>query len=255
MAAMTRSECLASPFGDEAALRALCEHVVLLNVQLRPSDAELVQENPQEHILWDVDGGNKGTRCRAALDLIQAWRRFSNGEACELLSGYAGELLEQAAAAPEDQGLLYMDTCVHVVMALTGPPVVKDVASLVSTRVVEQFFAAHVAPELQAEPLHPKRAMLRVACLKFVMLLRGTLPAPVVLSVLPAVCRHIMSDNPVVHTYAAFCANVVSSLQGDACGPDGQKNHRSPHTVEQKRARAKIHNKRKKTSCVQRSRP
>ena len=32
-----------------------------------------------------------------------------------------GEPLKQAAAAPEDQGLLCIDTCVHVVMALTGP--------------------------------------------------------------------------------------------------------------------------------------
>ena len=52
---------------------------------------------------------------------------------------------------------------------------------MVSTRVVEQFFAAHVGPELQAVPLHPERAMFRAACFKLVMQ-----PVPIVLSVLPA---------------------------------------------------------------------
>ena len=58
------------------------------------------------------------------------------------------ELLEQAAAAPEDQGLLWtLRARGH------GPQVVTDGASLVSARVVEQFFAAHVAPVVQAESL------------------------------------------------------------------------------------------------------
>eukprot|EP00445_Apocalathium_hangoei_P036695 CAMPEP_0203945012 /NCGR_PEP_ID=MMETSP0359-20131031/80633_1 /ASSEMBLY_ACC=CAM_ASM_000338 /TAXON_ID=268821 /ORGANISM="Scrippsiella Hangoei, Strain SHTV-5" /LENGTH=974 /DNA_ID=CAMNT_0050876113 /DNA_START=78 /DNA_END=2998 /DNA_ORIENTATION=+ len=221
LTAASRTEWESSPFQDPTALQAICEHIVLPNMKSRPSDVELFLESPQEYIVRDVEGGDEETRRRSAMDLVRALRRFSNAKVCEVLSTYAGQLLEQAKSANEEQALLCLDACVHVVIAMAGP---ANTADGLNASIVEQFFTSQVAPELQAEQLPKQRELLRASCLKFVTVLRTVLPAPCVLGILPSVSKHILAENPVIHTYAALCANLVSSMQEP--GQDGQRRNR-----------------------------
>lgn len=191
-------------------MQAICERIVLPNIRLRASDIELCREEPREYIVRDIEGGDEETRRRSAMDLVRALRRFHNAVVCEVCAGYVARLLEQAKSADEEHEILCLDTCLHLVIALASNGS-KDGG--LNASIVEQFFVSQVEPELQAAQMSANRALFRASCLKFVGQMRTRLPKPCLLAILPAVSRHSLAENPVVHTYAAVCANLVTTVQ------------------------------------------
>lgn len=207
--AIAMTEWQASPFEDHAALQAILD-VVLPNLRLQPSDLELLQEDPREFVARDVEGADQETRRRSAIELLRAMRRHHDVKVSEVVVAYTSQLLEQAKVASPDQATLCKDACMHLVMSLAGCISPKNNNGH-NIGIIEQFFNSQVAPELNAEPVTDK-VVLRASCLKFVTVLRAQIPAHCVLGVLPAVSRHILAENPVVHTYAAVCVNVLTTV-------------------------------------------
>jgi len=115
--------------------------------------------------------------------------------------------------------VLLKDACMHLVVALAGP---ADTQDSINAGIVEQFFTSQVAPELQAEQLPKNKELIRASCLKYVTVLRTVLPTQCVLGITPCVTKHILAENPVIHTYAAVCANLISAMK-DSAGNNGQK--------------------------------
>lgn len=64
-----------SIFGSEGTLQALCEKVVVPNMQFRPSDEEVFETDPDEYIRRDIEGSGKSFE--AILFLAPLWSRFS----------------------------------------------------------------------------------------------------------------------------------------------------------------------------------
>ena len=66
-------------FADPNILSSICEKVILPNMDFRPSDEELFEDNPEEYIRRDIEGSDVDTRRRAACDLVKALCSLLNG--------------------------------------------------------------------------------------------------------------------------------------------------------------------------------
>lgn len=59
-------------FDNADTFRTCCEHIILPNLGIFPSDLELMQDEPDSYIAREVEGSNSHTRRRAACDVIRA---------------------------------------------------------------------------------------------------------------------------------------------------------------------------------------
>ncbi|CAE7659585.1 cse1l [Symbiodinium pilosum] len=210
-----------SPFEDPNVLSGICEKVVFPNVLLRDSDIELFEDNPLEYVRRDMEAADQETRRRSSMDLVKAMGRLNEAKVTEILIGYVKALMEKAASAGAGQAERFKDACIFLCIAMAVREQTHREGVTVTNQNVNvlHFFTSLVAPELTAEPLS-QRSVLRASCLKFVTVFRNQLPREQVGQVLPAVCRHITSESPVVHTYAAICIEKLLRVR-DAT-PQGQ---------------------------------
>jgi len=195
-----------SPFEDPSVLSGICEKVVFPNVLLRDSDIELFEDNPLEYIRRDMESADQETRRRSSMDLVKAMGRLNEAKVTEILIGYVKVLMEKAASAPANQKERFKDACIFLCIAMAvREQTLREGVTVTNQNVnVLDFFTSLVAPELTAEPLS-QHSVLRASCLKFVTVFRNQLPREQVGQVLPAICRHITAESPVVHSYAAIC--------------------------------------------------
>jgi exportin-2 (importin alpha re-exporter) len=209
MSSVASRDWPSSPLKDDVALLAICETVVLPNMQLLRSDIELFWEDPREYLCRDLEGADQETRRRASIDLVVALRREHHARVSAIIIAHVSRLLEQAKVVAEEQEVLCKDACVHMVIALGGSVSANSAPDL---SVLEGFFSALVAPELNSEPT-PSRALLRAACLKYVTVFRSRLPVASVVGILPGILRHALAESPVVHTAAVHCFSGLIPLQ------------------------------------------
>ncbi|CAE7469287.1 cse1l [Symbiodinium natans] len=195
-----------SPFEDPNVLSGICEKVVFPNVLLRDSDVELFEDNPLEYVRRDMEAADQETRRRSSMDLVKAMGRLNEAKVTEILIGYVKALMDKAASAGGGQAERFKDACIFLCIAMAVREQTQREGVTVTNQNVNvlHFFTSLVAPELTAEPLS-QRSVLRASCLKFVTVFRNQLPREQVGQVLPAICSHIASESPVVHTYAAIC--------------------------------------------------
>merc|ERR1719217_71166 len=77
---------------------------------------------------------------------------------------------------------------------------------------VVTFFGSQVAPEMQ-DP-QSKRVMVNAACLKFVTVFRNQIPKDQIMAVFAqGICRHLLQDSAVLHSYAAICIDKLLSVR------------------------------------------
>jgi exportin-2 (importin alpha re-exporter) len=81
-------------FAAEGALRTLCQHVILPNLQLREADEELFEDDPIEYIRRDLEGSDSDTRRRAAADLVRSLSEQFDAEMTALFGEYITHYLQ-----------------------------------------------------------------------------------------------------------------------------------------------------------------
>eukprot|EP00929_Paragymnodinium_shiwhaense_P111726 TRINITY_DN80014_c0_g1_i1.p1 TRINITY_DN80014_c0_g1~~TRINITY_DN80014_c0_g1_i1.p1 ORF type:complete len:959 (+),score=227.64 TRINITY_DN80014_c0_g1_i1:109-2985(+) len=202
-----------SPFEDPSVLSGICEKVVFPNILLRDSDVELFEDNPLEYIRRDIEGADQDTRRRSSMDLVKAMGKLNEAKVTEILIGYVRSLMDKSRQVPANQSERYKDACIYlcIAMAVRGQTAKEGVLVTNANVNVMDFFTSLVAPELQGNV--NQTPVLRASCLKFMTVFRNQIPKEQIGTVLPAICGHVASQNPVVHTYAAICIEKLISVK------------------------------------------
>jgi len=204
-----------SPFQDPNVLSGICEKVVFPNIVLRDSDVELFEDNPLEYVRRDMEAADQETRRRSAMDLVKAMGKLNEAKVTEILVGYVKALLEQSRQVPPDQAERFKDACIYlcIAMAIRGQTRREGVTVTNDNVNISDFFTSLVAPELTGTSPVTSRSVLRASCLKFITVFRNQLSREQVGAVLPAICKHITAEAPVVHTYAAICLEKLVTVR------------------------------------------
>ena len=191
-------------FGDAAVLKQVCEGIVIPNLRLRDEDVEVFEMNWVEWVRRDTEGSDSDTRRRAASELVRALVDKFPSETTELFSGYVAALLAEAAAAPE-AAWRAKDAAIYLVSALAvrGRTAAAGATSTNSLVNLQEFYAAHVAPELAATDVDA-RPIVKADCLRFATTFRSQLPRDIALDLFPKATALLASTHNVVHSYAAM---------------------------------------------------
>lgn len=204
-----------SPFEDPNVLSGICEKVVFPNIILRDSDVEMFEDNPSEYVRRDIEGADQETRRRSSMDLVKAMGKLNEAKVTEILVGYVKVLMEQARQVPPERSERFKDACIYLCIALAvkGSTQREGVTVTNQNVNISDFFTSLVAPELTGQEPITQKPILRASCLKFITVFRNQLPREQIGAILPAVCKHITADNPVVHTYAAICLEKLIAVR------------------------------------------
>ena len=200
-------------FASQEVLQNVCEKIIAPNVQLLTQDEELFEDNPFEYIRRDVEGSDADTRRRVSCDLVRGLCRNYEAQLTTLFSGYVASLLAQAAASSANWKA--KDAAVYLVIALTLRGSTAKLGATQTNQLVNlnDFFASHVLPELQAgaagAPAATHHPILLADALKFVTLFGAQLPSETFGAVMPLLAALLTNKLPVVHTYAA---NAIKQL-------------------------------------------
>ncbi|CAK9114574.1 Exportin-2 (Exp2) (Cellular apoptosis susceptibility protein) (Chromosome segregation 1-like protein) (Importin-alpha re-exporter) [Durusdinium trenchii] len=215
LSSVSCQEWQASPFKDPTVLAAICERVVLPNLKLRASDLELFQDDLQEYIARDVEGNDIQTRRWAAIDLVRSLRRRHDKETCEFVVTCIQRVLRETVADPRSAAIC-KHACIHLVISMAGSTGGQSIQS--PGGLATEFFKEQLGPELLAVQAPPQgtsveAVLFKAACLKFLTVLRNILPAELMLGVLPVLPLLLQAEHPLLHSYAAICANVLTTVQ------------------------------------------
>ena len=83
----------AAMFQDEATLRQIVQAIVVPNLQLRESDEELFEDNPEEYVQRDMEGSDSDTRRQCACDLVRALCKNFDAQTTAICSGHLEQML------------------------------------------------------------------------------------------------------------------------------------------------------------------
>jgi len=193
-----------APWQSPETLKNICQNIIIPNLQFRESDEELFTDNYVEYIRRDMEGSDAETRRRMACELLKALTSKFQATVTQAVSGYVSSLLAEAAAAPET-AWKQKDCALYLVTALTvrGKTESRGVTATNDLVNVADFFATHVAPELQRPAAHASH-VLQADALKFLTTFRVQISRPACLALLPALVPLLSSPSNVVHSYAAL---------------------------------------------------
>jgi len=205
-----------SMFSNQEFLQQLCNVVVLPNIQLRDSDAELFEFNGVEYVNRDMEGSDQHTRRRAASDLIKVLTApdvVFMQYVSELLSNYALQLVAKYQTDPAKLWLL-KDTSMYLILALSiqGSTVRQGATRLNPLIDVMGFFSQHVLPELRDGDVNVN-PILKADCIKFATVFRSHLPLDSFSIIIPVIAKYLGSDSFVVHSYAAIALDRILTLR------------------------------------------
>lgn len=205
LASVAERPAYRSLFEDPGTLANICEKVIVPNIQLRATDEELFEDNPEEYIRRDIEGSDVDTRRRAACDLVQSLSKSFEGPVIHNFSTYIQGLLETYAKDPA-QNWKNKDSALYLVTSLaskgkTQKQGVTQTSELVN---IVDFYQGQILPDLQSTEIN-KNPILKADAIKYLMVFRSQLPREVLVSSLPHLMRYLTAESFVVHTYAAHC--------------------------------------------------
>ncbi|KAH9945469.1 CAS/CSE protein [Epithele typhae] len=214
VASAIRSQHYKELFGSKETISGLVQGVVVPNVSLREHELEQFEDDPLEYIRLDLAlpsmgaagvSGDAVTRRQAAADVLRAL--VSSGyeaEATEVTGAWVTQGLSEYNANKAENWRA-KDTAIYLLTAVAtrGGTSQHGVTSTNALIDVVQFFSEHVFQDLEADAgsIHP---VLQVDAIRFLYTFRNQLVKPQLLSVLPSLARHLLSDNYVCCTYAAI---------------------------------------------------
>lgn len=192
-------------FEDNNVLSSICEKVIIPNMEFRPSDEELFEDNPEEYTRRDIEGSDIDTRRRAACDLVNTLSQNFEQRIMDIFGQYIQVMLGKYSDNPA-QNWRSKDATLYLVTSLasrgqTQKHGVTQTSQLVS---IPQFCSQHVVPELERANVN-ELPVLKADAIKYVMTFRSVLPKEIVVGAIPQFIRHLPASSSVTHTYAA-CA-------------------------------------------------
>eukprot|EP00462_Mataza_sp_D1_P023236 CAMPEP_0175130734 /NCGR_PEP_ID=MMETSP0087-20121206/6161_1 /TAXON_ID=136419 /ORGANISM="Unknown Unknown, Strain D1" /LENGTH=952 /DNA_ID=CAMNT_0016412965 /DNA_START=72 /DNA_END=2930 /DNA_ORIENTATION=+ len=202
-------------FNNEAALKVICEKIVIPQIKLRDSDIELFSDDGLEYIRRNVEGSDNDTRRRTTMDFVQGLCLHFEAQITEILKGYVANLLTQYAANPT-QNWVMKDAAMYIILALAvkGTTAAKGATKTNNYVNIIDFFGTQVLPELQDANQSSLR-ILKSDCLKFVSVFRQQLPTEAFPVLVPILSRYLASDEYVLHTMAAHSLERMFSVKED----------------------------------------
>jgi exportin-2 (importin alpha re-exporter) len=210
----------AAMFKQDAALRAMFQHIIVPNLTLRAAvDVETFEDNPVDFIRGDIEGSNADTRRRVAADLVHSLCVTCNDRATPIAMEYAQSLIA-AYEADKKERTVQKDAAVALTMAVAiksstesgGVTAVNELVSL------SDFLNNHIFAELQPAAVN-ERPLAIAACLKFVATFRNLFGQPQLHALLSRLAPFLESSNFVVHTYAAAAIERILCVRDvDASG-------------------------------------
>jgi exportin-2 (importin alpha re-exporter) len=206
-------------FTTENALEAICQSVIVPNMQLRDSDEELFDDDPEGWIRQDLEGSDVDTRRRASCDLVRGLSRFFEERISTIFKHYLASLFAQYATDPATHWKS-KDTALFLIAALA---VKSRLQALGATQVsafvdVLSVLREHVVPELARPPQSSGPAMLQAACVKYIYTFRNQVDAALVPQVATVLVAHLSSSSVVVSSYAAATLERLCVLRESPAG-------------------------------------
>uniref|UniRef100_T1J763 Exportin-2 n=1 Tax=Strigamia maritima TaxID=126957 RepID=T1J763_STRMM len=200
-------------FEAESVLSNICEKVILPNMQFRPADEELFQDNPDEYIRRDIEGSDVDTRRRSSCDLVKALSRFFEEKMTQVFSQYVGAML-QIYAENRTQMWKNKDVAIYLVTSLaakaqTAKHGITQTNELVN---LNDFFTEHIATDLQDANVN-ELPILKADAIKYLMTFRNQLPPEILLASIPHLVNLLTAQSHVVHTYAAVAIEKIWLLK------------------------------------------
>lgn len=200
-------------FEDDNVLNSICEKVIIPNMEFRPSDQELFEDNPEEYTRRDIEGSDIDTRRRAACDLVNTFSQKFENRIIQIFGKYLEVMLMKYRENPQ-QNWRSKDAAMYLVTSLvsrgaTQKHGVTQASQLVS---VPQFFQQQVLEELSRPDVN-ELPVLKADAIKYVMTFRSILPKEIVVSTIPELNRHLVSESAVVHTYAACTIEKILAMR------------------------------------------
>ncbi|EIE27359.1 Cse1-domain-containing protein [Coccomyxa subellipsoidea C-169] len=191
-------------FQDEKVLQQVCEQIVIPNIRLRDDLEEMFDMNWVEYVRRDTEGSDMDTRRRAATDLVKALTSKFEAKVTELFTGYVGALLAEHAQNPTANWKA-KDCAIYLVVALTvrGRTAAQGATTTNQLVNIGDFYSQQIAPELTSSAVDDL-TILKADALKFLTILRGQLPTPVIMAAFGNLVALLGSDSNVVHSYAAI---------------------------------------------------
>jgi len=201
-------------FGDAAALRQICEGIIIPNIRMREDLEEAFEMNWLEYIRRDTEGSDNDTRRRAASELVKALTDKFPSEVTTLFTGYVSDMLGQYTTAPAAQWKA-KDCAMYLVTALAvkGKTVAAGATSTNALVNIPDFYNKHVAPDLAPESAGKVHQVLVADALKFVTTFRAQLPQQSLHAVFPGCVEALKCESNVVHSYAAVCVERLLALK------------------------------------------
>ena len=189
----------------EEVLKMFVEKIVVHNLTASESDEELFEDNPQDYIRKDFEGNDQDTRRRCACDLVRGLLKFFPAQVTNLCLGYTGAMLEEYAKSGSSNWKS-KDAALHLVLAVSTTSVSNSLgAGSLNTAVnLMDVFQSHVLPEVYDNDVN-SRPIVKADSIKLICLFRSHLGLDFMLSILPHITRHLVSENIVIQTYAAIC--------------------------------------------------
>lgn len=108
-------------FGNEQALKMICEKVIIPQLKLRDTDLEIFEFNPQDYIRMDIEGSDVDTRRRTSVDFIHGLTLHFESQISAILKAYVEMLLaEYAKNKKSEKGFLAKDAAMYIIIALSA---------------------------------------------------------------------------------------------------------------------------------------
>jgi exportin-2 (importin alpha re-exporter) len=158
-------------FAAEGTLQALCEKVVVPNMQFRPCDEEIFETDPDEYIRRDMEGSDIDTRRRGACDLVRGLCSYWEPEVTTIFSGYIQLLLQNYSSNPQQQWAS-KDAAIFLVTSLAVRGRVQSKGATATNELVPilEFFHSQILPDLQVGCLSQALPLGRALMARDIML-------------------------------------------------------------------------------------
>eukprot|EP01065_Artemidia_motanka_P041212 TRINITY_DN5302_c1_g1_i1.p1 TRINITY_DN5302_c1_g1~~TRINITY_DN5302_c1_g1_i1.p1 ORF type:complete len:993 (+),score=288.35 TRINITY_DN5302_c1_g1_i1:81-2981(+) len=216
-------------FQQQQTIHTICEQIIVPNIRLRESDAEMFSEDPEEFILRDIEGSDQDTRRRSACFLVHGLCKNYRASVLGIFQGYVGQLVEKYRANPT-ANWIEMDCALYLLTAISTRQGAASVASsgiALTDQVVNigEFFTSNVLPLLQdgadtPTQISPQRAMLKAGALKFVSSFRRQIPPENYPPCIGVIAKWLLAGKyDVVVTYACSAIERLLFMQHPPAAP------------------------------------
>ena len=194
-------------------LDSLCEKIIVPNMELRDSDMEMFEDNPEEFIRRDMEGSDIDTRRRAACDLIRSLSRYFESRIIGVLGNFIQSMLETYKSNPTSNWKA-KDTAIYLVISMAVKGSTARLGTTSTSELVNliELFDMCIRPELERPDVN-ELPVLKADALKYVVTFRNQIPKQQLVMLLPHFIRHLDAESAVTHTYAANAIEKMLSLQ------------------------------------------